>query len=342
MRLFKGSTPPFHDADGKVTPGSLASIEQVQLGGLAQTLILRGQRADAPVLLFLHGGPGTPETAWLNHYNANLEEHFVVVAWEERGGGKSYRPDIPPETMTLEQFVSDGHELTAYLKQRFHQEKIFLVGHSFGSLLGAMLAQRYPQDYAAYIGIGQVADTAASELSCYEWVLATARQKKHAQAIRELEALGAPVDGRYSGGTEAMHKERKWIREFGGAFHGKSAMPTMVRIVLQSPIYTLAEVLNYFKGEKFSIKYLWDTVIDAKLNPQLLDFDLPVYICQGAFDNQTAYPVAKQYFEALRAPKKEFFTFENSAHGTLFEEPEKFLQIMLKILAETKQADQPT
>ncbi len=330
MRLFKGTTPPIPG------PDSLAAIEWITLGEIKQAVILRGKSIHNPVILFLHGGPGTPETAWLNYFNANLEDHFTVVAWEMRGGGKSYRRGIPPDSMTLAQLLSDAHQLTGILQQRFGQEKIYLVGHSFGALLGVMLARRLPQDYYAYIGVAQVANTAESERISYRWALATAQERSNQKAVNELQALGEPVEGSYKSGRAGMAKERKWVRAFGGSLHGKSSMPILQRVLLKSPLYTVAEALNYFKGEQFSLRYLWDDFLTVDLPNQAFEFGLPVYICQGLYDYQAAYPVAKAYYEQIVAPKKDFFTFENSAHGTLFEEPEKFLQIMLKIDAETR------
>jgi len=331
MRLFKGTTPPIPG------PDSIAAIEEIHLGGMKQCVILRGKNVHDPILLFLHGGPGTPETAWLNHFNANLEDHFIVAAWEIRGGGKSYRPNIPPESMTLEQLIQDTHELTNYLQKRFDQKKIYLVGHSFGALLGTKVVQRFPQDYYAYVGIGQVANTVESERISYQWALATAKERGNRKAVKELEALGEPVNGTYKIGEAGIHKERKWVKEFGGAIHGKSSMPLLTRVLLKSPIYTVAEALNYFKAEQFSLRFLWNDFLAVNFISQVSQFDLPVYICQGIYDYQTAYPVARKYFEQLVAPKKEFFTFENSAHGTLFEEPEKFLQVMLKIDADVRE-----
>ena len=331
MRFFKGTTPSIPGRD------SIAAIEEIGLGGMKQCVILRGKNVHNPVLLFLHGGPGTPETAWLNHFNANLEDHFTVVAWEMLGGGKSYRPGIPPECMTVEQLIQDTHELTHYLQQRFQQAKIYLVGHSFGALLGTKTVQRFPHDYYAYVGVGQVAYTFESERISYQWALATAKARGNAKAVQDLEALGEPVNGAYKNGRAGLHKERKWVKEFGGALHGKSSMPLLTRVLIKSPIYTIAEALNYFKGEKFSMRLLWDDVLAVDFFNQAPEFDLPFYICQGVYDYQAAYPVAKRYFEQVVAPKKEFFTFENSAHGTLFEEPEKFLQVMLKIDADVRQ-----
>jgi pimeloyl-ACP methyl ester carboxylesterase len=209
--------------------------------------------------------------------------------------------------MALEQLIRDGHELTSYLQQRFGQEKIYLVGHSFGTLLGSRLAQRFPQDYYDYIGIGQVANTAESEIISYQWALATAQERGNVKAVKELEGLGEPVDGRYKIGKAGTHKERKWVREFGGAIHGKSAMPIFRRLLVQAPIYTVKDVLNYLKAEQFSLRFLWDDVLSVDFFNQLPEFALPVYICQGAYDYQAASPVAKRYFEHVIAPKKRFF-----------------------------------
>ena len=151
------STAPFVDAAGKLLPDSIASLERVMLGGVEQGMLIRGSNVDNPVLLYLHGGPGTSELGMVRQHNMPaLEKHFTVVVWDQRGAGMSYSARHPESAMTVEQFIADTHELTQLLRQRFGQAKVYLVGHSWGSALGVLTAQRYPDLHHAYVGVGQV------------------------------------------------------------------------------------------------------------------------------------------------------------------------------------------
>src|SRR3989339_947877 len=138
-----GKPQPITDSSGITIPGSISSIEKVTLGGVEQYIIVRGEDSSKPVMLFLHGGPGSPEFAFINKTNPDLENDFVMVYWEQRGAGKSYSKEIPVESMNLDQFISDTKELSEYLAKRFNQEKIYIMGHSWGSFLGILTAFHY-------------------------------------------------------------------------------------------------------------------------------------------------------------------------------------------------------
>ena len=165
-----GTPSPIVDPQGKVLPNSISLIEKIPVGGMDQYLVIRGEDADKPVLLMLHGGPGTPEFPLMRDPNLVLEKEFVVVHWEQRGAGKSFSPDIPVESMTTNQLIADAAEVSNYLRKRFKQEKIYLMGHSWGSFLGILTAQRYPKLFHAYVGIGQVASQYQAEKLSLAWV----------------------------------------------------------------------------------------------------------------------------------------------------------------------------
>jgi len=313
----------------------VASMEKVEIGGVGQWLIIRGRDASRPVLLYLHGGPGTPETALLHYFNRNLEDHFVVVAWEQRGAGKSYAPDIPPESMNLEQFIQDAHEVTQVLKQRFGVGKVYLVGHSWGAILGILTAHRYPEDYYAYVGVSQPVAFAENEAISYRWVLDTAIARNNRRAIRELQRIGSPVDGRYAGGFRAWAVKGKWVRAFGGALYGKDALPVLARTLLLSPVYTLREKLNYLRGERFALTHLMEVIIQMDLAQAITELDIPAYFCHGEHDYQALCSLAEEFCSRLETPRKRFVAWENTAHGALMEQPARFLELMLDIVAET-------
>jgi proline iminopeptidase len=149
-------TPAFTDDKGMVLKNSIALCEKKEINGWPQYLLMRGKDASLPVLLFLHGGPGSSETGLLRSCNSELENHFIMVYWDQRGAGRSYSPCIDKKTLTIDQLASDTHELILYLKKKFNKDRIFLAGHSWGSFLGALVAGKYPEDLYCYIGIGQL------------------------------------------------------------------------------------------------------------------------------------------------------------------------------------------
>ena len=143
-------------------------VEEVEIGGIGQWIMANGKHADLPVLLWVHGGPGSGQMPVARYYNSNLEEEFIVVHWDQRGAGKSNSKDFDESTMTVNQFLEDTHAITQYLKKRFEKEKIFLLGHSWGTQIGMVTVSKYPEDYIAYIGVGQLANHYGSHVIAHD------------------------------------------------------------------------------------------------------------------------------------------------------------------------------
>lgn len=327
-----GITDPITDSNGQEIPGSISGIEEITLGGEKQYLIIRGADKSKPVMLFLHGGPGSPELPFMKEFNQEIEKGFVMVYWEQRGSGKSYSGTTPVESMKLEQFISDTRELTEYLCTRFEKEKIYLIGHSWGTLLGILTAYQHPELFYAYLGVGQLADQYKGELVSFEWVKEQAKLRNDEKAFEFLSQMKFPDAGADSEEwlNFLMH-ERKYVTEYGGAMRGITSMWPMVKILINSKEYTLSEKFNYMKGSLFSLESLWPDVMSANLFNQIDSMQVPVYIFQGIYDYQTPYSVAKEFYEQLKAPHKEFFTFENSAHSPMMEEVDKFNSLVRQV-----------
>jgi pimeloyl-ACP methyl ester carboxylesterase len=282
------------------------------------------------VLLFLHGGPGSPETPVVAHFNKDLEKHFVVVNWDQRGAGKSFSKKIPDESFTIDQLIEDTHQLVTWLKQRFDQEKIFMVGHSWGSALGMYVVEQYPEDFHAYVGTGQLVEISRNELLSYEFVLEQARQAEHQKAIKQLEKIGYPENGKYKGGLRSVAAQRKWLNRFGGFWYGETSMQPMMQIYGRSPEYTFFDMIKFVKGARRTLILLSDEIMGINLFEQVPAVEVPVYFAIGRHDHVAAFVLAKEYFDQLQAPYREFIWFENSAHSPPFEEPEKFNALMIE------------
>jgi pimeloyl-ACP methyl ester carboxylesterase len=158
LRRRRHDPAPLLDAHGDVLPGSVSEKVRVEINGVQQGMVIRGEDVTNPVLLVVHGGPGMPDYFLTRRYPVGIEDLVTVVWWDQRGTALSYHPDIPPGTMTVEQFVEDTLAVTDHLRERFGQDRILLLGHSWGSLIAIRAAARSPERYAAYIGMAQVVD----------------------------------------------------------------------------------------------------------------------------------------------------------------------------------------
>jgi len=263
-----------------------------------------------PVLLVVHGGPGCPDYMLTQKNPTGLEERFTVCWWEQRGAGMSYSPSIPPESMTVDQMVSDTIAVTNYLRGRFGQDKIYLLGHSWGTVIGMRTAQKAPELYRAYIAMSQISRQPESEKLAYGYMLKWYGEKGDGAMLRRLKA--APLGSkRYEGlRDEAMHRAG-----IGTMHNMKSIVDGIVLPELTCPQYSLAEKLAFLRGLAFSSasglrKEEWA----ADLPREVPELKIPVYFFSGRYDYTVAYPLAKAYFEAIKAPVKGFYTFERSAH----------------------------
>jgi pimeloyl-ACP methyl ester carboxylesterase len=327
-----GKPQPFLDENGKALAGSLSEKIWVDINGLEQGMFIKSKDSRNPVLLFVHGGPGMPEYWLTQRYPTGLEDHFTVVWWEQRGAGLSYHPDIPPETMTAEHFIADTLAVTRYLLERFGQEKLYLMGHSWGSYIGIQAAAQAPELYHAYIGMGQITYQLQSEQLAYAYALEWYRDNGDQRMVRKLEAAPPTMTVPLPAAYEALRDAYMHGAGIGTTRDMKSVVADIFLPSWQSREYTLAEKVNLWRGKVHSRSRdfgLWDKMQATDLAQQVTELAIPVYFFHGQYDYTCAYPLAQAYFDKLDAPLKGFYTFENSAHTPIFEEPEKALAILL-------------
>ncbi len=335
-RLTFATTAPITDDRGQPLTGSIAALERPTIGGVAQSVLIRGRSVDNPVLLYLHGGPGTSELGMVRLHNLPaLERHFTVAVWDQRGAGKSYAAREPVAGMTIEQLIRDTHELTELLRRRFQQRTIFLVGHSWGSLLGVLAVQRRPELYRAYVGVGQAVDMREGERLSYEWALEQAEKAHDARSVRRLRAIGPPP---YTGELRPkLMVQRRILAKYGGEVHGtrSGGMPTLLSS-LRASEYSWVDRINVFRGVFVGMRLLWPQILGIDLRLQAPELKVPVYFLEGRHDHEAPAGLAERYFGALRAPRKALVWFERSAHFVNTEEAEAFNRFFVeRLLVET-------
>jgi pimeloyl-ACP methyl ester carboxylesterase len=307
---------------------SLAEKIHVPINGMQQGMFVESKDTRQPVLLLLHGGPGLPTHFLTQQYPTGLEEEFTVCWWEQRGAGLSYRPGIPPETMTVAQLIADTHAVTDYLRGRFGQPKIHLMGHSWGSFLGIQAAAQAPERYHAYIGVAQVSHQLRSEKVAYDYMLAQFRTNGNRRMVRKLEAAPVTLAGALPAAYVAVRDEAMHTLGIGTTRDMRSVVTGIFLRSWLSREYTFGEKLNLWRGKRFSKALLWDDLIATDLTQTVTALDLPVYFFHGRYDYTVSYAEAKAYLAQISAPVKGFYTFAHSAHSPLHEEPEKLRRLL--------------
>lgn len=283
-----------------------------------------------PVVLFLHGGCGSPDRAHVIKYQSPLAQKFTLVAFDQRGAGYAYNSrEARSLDLTKEIYVEDVHNVVDYLKQRFNKDKIIIVGHSFGSVLGVWFAQKYPDDVLGYVGIGQCVDYIENEKLSYLWTLQEAQRVGDKKAVNILKHIGAPLEnGKYKHNHQkCLMKQRAVLHKLGGATFANSKPYWQELLFHEVPImlkeYSFCGFIKYIKG----LSYSPNTTL-AKTNPDFMNtaksLDVPVYLMLGHHDMNCVYTLAEQWLAQLRAPDKKLIWFENSAHSPQWEESEKW------------------
>jgi pimeloyl-ACP methyl ester carboxylesterase len=310
--------------------GGISRLEQVPLGGMRQWISIRGADAGLPVLLFLHGGPGSANLAKLRMQAPELEQHFVVVSWDQRGAGKSASIGFDYSTLSIDQMVSDAHELAEYLKTIFGVEKIYLLGFSWGTVLGLELAARYPEDFYAYIGVSQIVFPLESEKLSLEYVRDMARKTGNTQAIAELVGIDPSYQG--ENGYQQVTTERKWLLHFNGVYHTTNSYFHEIWMMLRAHEYSLVEVSLWPGRSSASLQQMWPEVMKVNFFDTIPDLHLPVYFFAGRYDQNVPAQMTELYYQHLvDQAGKQLVWFENSAHDIFFDEPARLAAEILKV-----------
>jgi pimeloyl-ACP methyl ester carboxylesterase len=326
-------TPPITGDDGKPLPGSIATLEQVTLNGSKQWITIRGKDATKPVLLFLAGGPGGSDLASARLTQGKLEDHFVVVNWEQPGAGKSFNA-VDRSKLKVDDYLVFGHELVLQLRERFHQDKVYVVGESWGSALGIMLVQRYPELFHAFAGTGQMVAFTENDLICYDFAMNLAKEHGDAEKVTKLTKQGPPP---YYDNGVALEQATYLLDTFD--YMNEDPQINHIRHStwddLAAPEYGLYDKVSWFRGVLETLGYVYPQLWEVDFRKQATKLDVPVYFLIGRHDVNAPVKLAEEYMNLLEAPYKEIVWFEKSGHNPWVTEGEDFTRAMVeKVLKE--------
>ncbi len=326
--LRPASTPAILGADGEPVPGSIAELTSVRLGGHDQALLIRGRSSDAPVFLHLAGGPGGTDLGAMRR-DTSLEDDFVVVTWDQRGTGKSYGALDPIETLTPEQMVADTIELTEYLRERFDEDRIYLHGNSWGSLLGVLAVEARPDLYHAWVGSGQMVSPPGTDRMFWEDTITWAETQGDTGLVATLLENGPPPYADILAYEAALSHEHDWNPY--PEFDGDGEMPATLFV----PENTLMDQFNGLRAFLDTFAVLYPRIQEIDLRQEAAQLEVPVYLLTGGHEARGRAVLADEWFELLDAPTKEAIVFEHSGHRPSFEEPGRFAELMRRVRDET-------
>ena len=321
-------------------PEGIDELKPIVLGGVEQWIHIRGRKKDNPVLLWLHGGPGSSVIGLLDAVLRPWEDYFTLVVWDQRQTGKSYYPEKDKnEPLTVQQFINDTEEIIRYLCDYLNKKKLFVLGSSWGTVLGMHMVKQHPDWLHAYIGVGQVVSSINAEKGLYERLLDHAREHNENELIAKMETIipkldiDCPEKEKYF--AENCSFVRKELSRLAGetlmrhqSYNEVLNMLSFDRVI--SPHLSLTDISNSILGDEAAVfrpPYTF-TKDFLKINlPKDIgsSFEVPIFFFTGSHDWQTPVSLSDQWFNEIKTSHKELVHFEESSHFVVNEEPGKFL-----------------
>lgn len=323
-----GKPKPYLDTAGRVMPNSIAEKGFIDIRGGKIGFFIKGKNKDNPILLYLHGG--MPDYFLTEKYPTGLDELFTVVWLEQRGAGLSYNARYFDKPITIDDLIFDTKAVTQYVRERFSQDKIYIMAHSGGSYLGIKMIEKHPELYRAYIGVAQISYQKLSEKQAYDYIIGQyknnpKRKKVYDELIDNPVELNKPLPLQYIARRDyAMHD-----LGIGTMRKMKDVVTGLFIPSLLFKEYSVKDKINLWRGKASSgISIIWAEIINHDLAQENTSFKIPVYFLHGVYDYTCSYQLAKQYFEKIEAPDKGFYSFNGSAHSPIFEEPGECVRII--------------
>ncbi len=326
--LSPGKPKQFLDENGNKLANSISEKIFVDINGSKQGMFIKSKNLDNPVILYLHGG--MPVYFLTEKYPTHLEDNFTLVWWEQRNCGISYSSSTSQNSASIEQLVDDTIVLTKYLLERFNKKKIYLMGHSGGSFLGVYVVDKASELYEAYIGIAQMSDQFLSEKLAYDYILNKYREMNNKKMVAHFEKFSINDQNKIPIEYLKMRDDAMHELGIGTMRNMRNIVTELFLPSLYFSEYTISDKYHLWAGKsKYGISQNWERMIRTNLIETKNDFKIPVYFFHGLYDYTCSYELAKKYFDKIQAPIKGFYTFEQSAHTPLFEEPEKMNRILV-------------
>jgi pimeloyl-ACP methyl ester carboxylesterase len=326
IAAYQGAREVIEDLGRIVAPTGVQESYKTRIGGIDQWITVRGQDRANPIILFVHGGPASPLTPTLWQFQRPIEEYFTMVTWDQRGAGKTFASNAPEpvaDSIHIARYVDDAIEIAEHVKQRHGKDRLILMGHSWGTIVGMHAALKRPDLFHAYVGIGQVINVRDNEVLSFQHGVEQAKLHKNEAALQELASI-APYPGDQPITRERIITARKWAQFYGGMSAYRPTSLYFFRAPRLSPEYTAADVCAIDRGNVFTLGRILPEYLEVDFK-SVRSFPIPVLMFMGRHDYTTPSQPTEAWLRELSAPVKQGIWFERSSHMIPWEEPGKFL-----------------
>jgi len=322
VRFLRRATPPIVDSEGHVLAESVSRLETPVINGIPQGILVRGHSRKNPALLILHGGPGGAYIGAAREWFGPLEKRWVVVNWDERGAGISFSRALSPNDLTAAQITKDALAVVDWVRSNVGAERFYLLGHSFGTLVGPHILEAAPDVFEGYFSVSTAPTSLAGEQEAYDWTLERARLLKRRKAIRDLERIGPPPYRSQFGGLDVR---ARWTDRLGGAWEGTTGLDASWKALRRGTEYTWGDLFfRVLPGMKFWMRNVDDSLGAVDLITRIPKLPVPVTFVNGTADYMAPTSAARRYFESVQAPRKRFIELADVGHYPFAQAPDAF------------------
>lgn len=315
-------------ADNPDTVHPVRRSEYLSVDGAKLFLQIRGADRRAPVLLWLHGGPGGAERPLFRYYNGGLEDRFVIAYWDQRGAGRSFDPDADHQALTVARHLADLDAVVDHLRQTQGREGVVLLGHSWGGMLGVLYAQRHPAKVDALIAVAPLVSPRESQQHEYAFIMTEATRRQDETTLARLREIGPPP---YETARRVLAVEALADR-YGASFYRR---PNRWRVLVAGVLRGLVtpwEIPRFIRANEVSLDAMTPQLLARDLSRTVPGLQVPVCFFLGRHDHHVGSAIGERYLEALKAPYKRLIWFGHSAHNPPFEEPGRFNEMVTTVL----------
>lgn len=314
------------------TENEIDYTEKVFINGVNQYISIKGSDLRNPILLVIHGGPGDTSLPMVSKYNEDLQNHYTVVVWEQRGAGKSYYKFDVDHDLTIDTFVSDAYVLSKYLLKKFNKQKLYVTSHSWGSVIGLKLIINHPEIAHAYVGCGQVVNMQAVTKCAYDFVLQKNIEIDNQENIKRIKN----IDTSYTSDNwfDNLMFITQEVVKHKGSWYGRNNYNNMIWDFIKSSEYSFYDIYKRQKGCIQAIQTFWPELMKVNFEDNIY-FQVPVIFIEGKHDYHASSKNIEEYYNRIKT-QKHLYLFDNSAHFPQWEECDKYNEIMIGLLNPNK------
>ncbi|MFV0352248.1 MAG: alpha/beta fold hydrolase [Oscillospiraceae bacterium] len=313
---------------------TICKQEYIEIGSILHYFAIMEGEKDAPVVLFLHGGPGQTEAALGPVLEPFLQNKITLVFYDQRGAGRTFgkKPQAQP---TLSLMLQDLHQIVDMFCQRYNKKRVVILGHSWGSMLGSLFVQKYPQQAACFIGVGQLVGMPEGVRVGYDKVQEKIEEASNKKDLKKLKQIDPTLQSckNFSEVVVQVANLQKLQKKYGLAMKMSASL---LKLYISSPLFGFKD-MGYIMRSRHLNEKLLEEIFPINLREAAPSYERPVYYIEGDTDFQTPYPIAQQYLQDLTAPDKNWWTIENAGHAPMLDDPQAFTTALLQALQRYQQ-----